>query len=91
MAERSRRRTLRRDTTRATKSPATERRPSRCRGPAALAPRVGDPTRDVTPRSEGGPLPGTVEADDLGTYVMPPEAPAGASGSHREPPESMCV
>ncbi|MFK8850093.1 hypothetical protein [Streptomyces sp. Ac-502] len=27
-------------------------------------------TRHVTPLREGGSLPGIVEADDLGTYVM---------------------
>ena len=37
--------------------------------PAAQLPR-GTAVRYVTPLREGGSLPGVVEADDLGTYVM---------------------
>ncbi|MEU9103891.1 hypothetical protein AB0D54_05920 [Streptomyces xanthophaeus] len=36
-------------------------------------------TRYVTPLREGGSLPGIVEADDLGTYVMAVPRPALAA------------
>ncbi|MFD7097962.1 hypothetical protein ACFWA0_24390, partial [Streptomyces xanthophaeus] len=53
-------------------------------------------TRYVTPLREGGSLPGIVEADDLGTYVMKfTGASASASASkavgHRGPDPSRTI
>src|SRR6478609_7685945 len=48
-------------------------RPAAVRGGAGGVPPVIEhirATRDVTPLKEGGSLPGIVEVDDLGTYVV---------------------
>lgn len=46
-------------------------------------------TRYITPLREGGSLPGLVEADDLGTYVM--KFTGAAQGARRSSRRSSAV